>query len=89
MFVLEVKQNTYVNACASKTKQDLGDESGEYELQPGLYPIREFDVDINQVYCMTIIKDNKPIEIQFGDYCEDDDSLTNYLEIKYLKQFNL
>ena len=58
-------------------------------MQPGLYPIREFDVDINQVYCMTIIKDNKPIEIQFGDYCEDDDSLTNYLEIKYLKQFNL
>lgn len=89
MFVLEVKQNTYVNAYDSKTKQDLGDESGEYELQPGLYPIREFDVDINEVYCMTIIKDNKLIEIQFGDYCEDDDSLANYLEIKYLKQFNL
>ena len=81
----EVKQNTYVNACDSTTKQDLGDESGEYELQPGLYPIREFDVDINEVYCMTIIKDNKLIEIQFGDYCEDDDSLTNYLEIKYSK----
>ena len=89
MFVLEVKQNTYVNAFDSTTEQDLGDESGEYELQPGLYSIREFDVDINEVYCMTIIKDNKPIEIQFGDYCEDDDSLTNYLEIKYLKQFNL
>ena len=89
MFVLEVKQNTYVNACDSTTKQDLGDESGEYELQPGLYPIREFDVDINQVYCMTIIKDNKHIEIQFCDDCEDDDPLTNYLEIKYSKQFNL
>lgn len=85
MFVLEVKQNTYVNAFDSTTKQELGDESGEYELQPGLYPIREFDVDINEVYCMTIIKDNKLIEIQFGDYCEDDDSLTNYLEIKYSK----
>ena len=85
MFVLEVKQNTYVNAFDSTTKQKLGDESGEYELQPGLYPIREFDVDINEVYCMTIIKDNKLIEIQFGDYCEDDDSLTNYLEIKYSK----
>lgn len=86
MFVLEVKQNTYVNACDSTTKQDLGNESGEYELQPGSYPICEFDVDINQVYYMTIIKDNKPIEIQFFDDCEDDDPLTNYLEIKYLKQ---
>lgn len=85
MFVLEVKQNTYVNAYDSTTKQDLGDESGEYELQPGSYPIREFDVDINQVYCMTIIKDNKLIQIEFCDDCEDDDSLTNYLEIKYLK----
>lgn len=86
MFVLEVKQNTYVNAYDLKTKQDLGDDTGSYELQPGLYPIREFSVDINQVYCMTIIKGNKPIEILFGDYCEDDDLLTNYLEIKYLKQ---
>lgn len=86
MFVLEVKQNTYVNAYDSKTKQDLGNDTGEYKLQPGLYPIREFDVDINQVYCMTIIKDNKLIEIQFCDDCEDDDPLTNYLEIKYLKQ---
>ena len=85
MFVLEVKQNIYVNAYDSKTKQDLGNDSGEYKLQPGLYPIREFDVDINQVYCMTIIKDNKLIQIQFFDDCEDDDSLTNYLEIKYLK----
>lgn len=84
MFVLKVKQNTYVNAYDSKTKQDLGDDTGEYKLQPGLYPIREFSVDINQVYCMTIIKNNKPIEIQFCDECEDNDSLTNYLEIKYL-----
>lgn len=89
MFVLEVKQNTYVNAFDSITKKDLGNDSGEYELQPGLYPIREFDENVNEVYCMTIIKDNKPIEIQFGDYCEDDDPLTNYLEIKYLKQQNL
>ena len=89
MFVLEVKQNTYVNAFDSTTKQDLGDESGEYELQPGSYPIREFDVDINQVCCMTIIKDNKPIEIQFLDEGDEaDDPLTDYLEIKYLKQFN-
>ena len=88
MFVLEVKQNTYVNACDSKTKQDLGNESGEYELQPGLYPILEFCVYINQLCCMTIIKNNKSIEIQFCDDCEDDDPLTNYLEIKYLKQKN-
>ena len=85
MFVLEVKQNTYVNAYDSETKRDLGNDAGEYKLQPGSYPIREFSVDINQVYCMTILKDNKFIEIQFFDDCEEDDPFTNYLEIKYSK----